>query len=112
VIEQRTREYRDRAASGDVIVVDGTPNAQRYNQPTFMTYWTAKMLDEGCHRTSADVKLDEAMIGVLREHGGWMDRNEPAREITNRGLYRRQGGSGRGRGSDARSCCAWRAPTD
>jgi len=39
------------------------------------------------------LKLHEAMIVVLREDGGWMDRDDLAREIATRGLYRRRDGS-------------------
>jgi hypothetical protein len=53
VIKERTREYRDRASRGETIVIDGTPDAPRYDQPTFMIYGDIKMLCEGCHRASA-----------------------------------------------------------
>ena len=39
------------------------------------------------------MKLHEAMIIVLREHGDWMDRDELAQQIAEHGLYRRQDGS-------------------
>jgi hypothetical protein len=37
--------------------------------------------------------LHEAMVIVLRENGGWMDRDDLAHEIAARGLYRRRDGS-------------------
>src|SRR5215216_6509911 len=36
--------------------------------------------------------LHEAMVEVLRERGGWMDRDELAREIAERDLYRQRAG--------------------
>ncbi|MDP8942579.1 MAG: hypothetical protein M3N16_00415 [Actinomycetota bacterium] len=36
--------------------------------------------------------LHEAMAAVLREHGGWMGRDDLAREIDRRGLYRQRAG--------------------
>jgi len=38
------------------------------------------------------VTLHEAMIEVLRERGGWMDRDALAREIGDRDLYRQRTG--------------------
>jgi hypothetical protein len=37
------------------------------------------------------MKLHEEMIVVLRENGDWMDRDDLARGIASRGLYRRPG---------------------
>ena len=36
--------------------------------------------------------LHDAMLEVLREFGGWMDRDELAREIVKRDLYRQRTG--------------------
>jgi hypothetical protein len=52
-IAQITRLYRDRASTDATIIVDGTPSAASYDQPTFMTYGNVRMLCEGCHRASA-----------------------------------------------------------
>ena len=38
------------------------------------------------------MKLHEAMVIVLRENGGWMDRDDLALTIDERGLYRRRSG--------------------
>jgi hypothetical protein len=37
--------------------------------------------------------LHQAMVMVLGEHGGWMDRDELAREIAERDLYRQRSGA-------------------
>jgi hypothetical protein len=37
--------------------------------------------------------LHEAMVAVLSERGGWMDRDELAREIADRDLYRQRAGT-------------------
>lgn len=37
--------------------------------------------------------LHEAMVAVLREHGDWLDRDELACRIAQRGLYARKDGS-------------------
>lgn len=36
--------------------------------------------------------LHEAMVTVLREHGGWMSRDELAKEIARRDLYQQRAG--------------------
>src|SRR4051794_22303998 len=48
--------------------------------------------------------LHEAIVAVIRQHGGWMDRDELARAIAEEGLYVR--GDGRSPPSDQLSLSA------
>ena len=59
-----------------------------------ISFVDARLDDEQLNfRPARDLKLHEAMVAILQAHPGWMDRDELAREIAGRDLYRRKDGS-------------------